>query len=176
MAHARGKAPLRTERLTLAPLCAEDERALHALLNAPGVRRYLLDDEQVSRAWVRQVIEHSDDAFRACGLGLYLARDDDDALVGLAGFRAFSDPPELQLLYALAPGREGQGYASEMARALVRLAFEERGIDEVHASTDAPNVRSVRLLERLGLELVRREPGPRYEQLHYSLRRPAGER
>lgn len=172
----RGAERLTTERLTLDPVTEADAPALQGLLNDPEVGRYLLDGERVSRAWVRQVIEDSDEAFRTRGLGLYLARDEQGGLVGLVGFRAFFDPPELQLLYALAPGRGGQGYATEMARRVVRFAFEERALDEVRASTDAPNVRSMHLLERLGMQVIGRGPGTRYEQVHYSLRRSREQR
>jgi [ribosomal protein S5]-alanine N-acetyltransferase len=168
------KAPIRTARLTLTPLAVTDAGVLLGLLRAPAVRRYLLDDEEVGPAFVRQVIEDSDAAFATGGAGLFLARDEAGATVGLAGFRSFFEPPELQLLYALHPSRQGQGYATEMGRALIDLAFDELGFAEVRASTDAPNQSSVRVLERLSMSLVRREPGPRHETLHYALQKPRG--
>ncbi len=167
-------ASLTTARLQLSALTSRDVEALYVLLNEPEVGRYLLDGETVGRPWIRQMIEDSDEAFRAHGVGLYLARDLAGALVGLGGFRAFSDPPELQLLYALHPSQQGQGYATEMARVLLALAFEQHGFPEVRASTDAPNVRSLRVLERLGFELCGREPGLQHEQRHFVLQKPRG--
>lgn len=163
-----------TERLTLSPVTTRDTAVLLALLNEPEVGRYLLDGEQVGRGWVQQVVEDSDESFRTRGAGLFLAHDNEGALVGLAGFRAFFDPPELQLLYALHPSQQGRGYATEMARVLVQHAFTELGFEEVRASTDAPNVRSIRVLERLGMELIGREPGPLHETLHFAVKKPRG--
>lgn len=169
------KLPLVTERLTLTPLSSAHEGQLLALLNLPEVGRFLLDGETVGRPWVRQMIEDSDEAFRTRGVGLFLARDDDEGLVGLAGFRAFEGSEELQLLYAVHPSRQREGYASEMTRALVALALEELGCEEVSASTDAANVGSLKVLENLGMELVRRETGAPHEQLHEQLHEPLHE-
>ncbi|WP_438028155.1 GNAT family N-acetyltransferase [Sorangium sp. So ce233] len=81
------------------------------------------------------------------------------------------DPPVLELLYALAPGFTGQGLATEMAAAVLDLAFEERGLALVRASTGAPNLASIRVLERLGMTPAGESPGPRWPQLHFQLSR-----
>jgi RimJ/RimL family protein N-acetyltransferase len=44
----------------------------------------------------------------------------------------------------------GQGYATEIGRAGVAFAFEELGADEVISYTEARNVRSRAVMERLG--------------------------
>lgn len=161
--------PLATARLVLTPVTTADAARLQRLLNEPEVGRYLLDGERVGRAFVHQAIEDSDEAFARHGVGLYLA-EAEGALVGLVGFRHFFDPPELQLLYALHPSHQGHGYATEMARAVVEHAFAN-GLAEVRASTAAPNLRSVRVLERLGMEPMGKSAGPRHEQLHFVMRR-----
>jgi ribosomal-protein-alanine N-acetyltransferase len=72
--------------------------------------------------------------------------------VGFVGFRPFFDPPELQLIYALAPLHWGRGLATEAARAAVDFAFTELALSEVGAATDTPNEASIALLTRLGME------------------------
>jgi ribosomal-protein-alanine N-acetyltransferase len=49
---------------------------------------------------------------------------EEDTLIGFCGFWFFYDPPELQLLYGIAPDRWGKGLAAEIARAMIRYGFE----------------------------------------------------
>ena len=53
----------------------------------------------------------------------------------------------------------GRGYAIEAARALLRHAFEDLGLEQVWAFVDEDNAASQRIAERLGMEHVRSEPG-----------------
>src|SRR5215469_1204479 len=57
--------------------------------------------------------------------------------------------------YRLRRSAWGRGYATEGARALVRKAFTDLGIDEVIATTMAVNVGSRRVMEKAGLRYVR---------------------
>ena len=56
-----------------------------------------------------------------------------------------------ELGYAMARDVEGEGYATEAARAMLELAFGEFGLHRVVARLDARNVASARLLRRLGM-------------------------
>ena len=47
--------------------------------------------------------------------------------------------------------RQGQGYATEAARALLALAFESYGLHRVFGRLEARNVASARVLERIGM-------------------------
>lgn len=62
--------------------------------------------------------------------------------------------------------------ATELARALVDLAFTAYGFSEVRASTDEPNRASVRVLERVGMTLIDTGPGEHWPQLHFAVRAP----
>ena len=57
--------------------------------------------------------------------------------------------------YRLRRGAWGQGYATEGARALVRLAFTGLGLREVVATTMAVNTGSRRVMEKAGLRYAR---------------------
>ena len=57
--------------------------------------------------------------------------------------------------YRLRRSAWGQGYATEGARALVRQAFTELGVDEVVATTMAVNAASRRVMEKAGLRYAR---------------------
>ena len=49
------------------------------------------------------------------------------------------------------PRHAGRGYATEAARAVLRMAFEHYGLRRVVANLDARNDRSAALCERLGM-------------------------
>ncbi len=107
--------------------------------------------------WFDALVPASDDCFRAAAVGLWAARSlRGTQVVGLVGFRDFPDAP-LELLYALDPGLWGKGLATEMAAAVIDRAFET-GLEQVKASLDAPNLDSVRVLDRLGFRFVERVP------------------
>jgi RimJ/RimL family protein N-acetyltransferase len=64
-------------------------------------------------------------------------------------------PGEVELGYRLRRAAWGQGYATEVSRALVRLAFTRLGAQRVVASTDAVHTACRRVLEKVGLWLAR---------------------
>jgi ribosomal-protein-alanine N-acetyltransferase len=145
-----------TARTVLRPFDEADEDELLALFREPAVRRYLLDDEQVSAEWVRSEIASSRTRFDAAGPGLWAIRTaGHPAIIGFVGFREFGDPPQLQLLYGLLPLYWGRGLATEAARAVCDHARRELGHAEIRASTDVANQASARVLLRLGMRQVR---------------------
>ena len=160
---------LATERLALTPLAGSDVDALLTVFREPAVRRYLLDDALVDRDWVLAEVETSAARFATGGLGLWIARDRVAGdVIGFAGFRPFYDPPIEQLVYGVATAATGRGLATEMARAVIELAFRDPARAVIRASTDEPNQASVRVLERLGFTELGRTPGERWIQLHFS--------
>jgi ribosomal-protein-alanine N-acetyltransferase len=159
-----------TARLVLEPFADAHVDALLELFRDPHVRRYLLDDRLVDRAWVEAEVQASRERFAVRSIGLFAAQLGQE-LLGFVGFRPFYQPPVLQLVYGVAPSHLGRGLAVEMARRIIELAFAEHGFTEVRASTDEPNQASIRVLERLGMELVATEPGEPWPQLHFAVAR-----
>ncbi len=99
--------------------------------------------------------------------------------LGWFHFRPSSNthPDEVELGYRLGRDGWGQGYATEVSRALVRKGFTELGVQRVVASTDAAHTASRRVMEKAGLTLARtfRSPwpelpnGPDQEAVEYAL-------
>jgi RimJ/RimL family protein N-acetyltransferase len=149
---------LRTARLQLRPMVPSDQDALHALWTAPGVRRFLWDDEIISPAKTAEVIATSEALFQERGYGLWAVRPHGGVeLAGFAGIWPFREPPEYELLYGLAEPEWGRGYAVEAAEAVLSYCFGPLNMASVRASTDAANTASVRVLEKLGFTSTRRE-------------------
>lgn len=144
---------LTTPRLVLRPVSTMDAGPLRRLCNEPAVRRYLWDDEPVSRTTIRGLVVQSARMFAEEGVGLFGVRfHDDERLLGLCGFARLGGMDEPELCYGLTPGAWGRGLATEAARACLRHAFEEAGFERVIAGADPPNVASLRVIEKLGMK------------------------
>ena len=149
---------LTTERLVLRPLAAGDADALHALWTDEPVRRFLWDGRAIPFEETRAVVEESERLFRERRLGLWGIRErDDEGLLAVAGYWYFRTPPSLELLFAVAAPHWGRGIATEASRRVLDHGFRALGFEVVAASTEVANAASVRVLEKLGMRLRRRE-------------------
>ena len=69
---------------------------------------------------------------------------------------ALTDPMDIELGYRLRKAVWGQGYATEVAKALIQKGFFELGTQRVIAPVLAANLASIRVLEKAGLSLQTR--------------------
>jgi [ribosomal protein S5]-alanine N-acetyltransferase len=163
-------ATLHTARLTLRPWTLDDIDELHALWTRPEVRRYLWDDQTITReraeATVRDFMAPQDER-----LGGWLVRDRSSA--ALVGFAALirREPGDPELMYGLAPEWWGRGLATEAAQAVLAYAFSGLDCPRVTAATDVPNVASTRVMERLGMRFTHRGTLNGLDTVFYELRR-----
>ncbi|MGH9900270.1 MAG: GNAT family N-acetyltransferase [Pyrinomonadaceae bacterium] len=163
---------IETERLCLRPFTPEDVDAVHRLWTDKDVRRYIWDDEAIPRERAAAVIDESRRLFESEGFGLWAASPRaEDALIGFCGYWYFHEPPELQLLYGLAPASWGRGLAAEAARAMIRFGFEELSLDRVVASADAPNEASFRVMEKAGMTFEKRVLMNDRDTVYYAITR-----
>jgi RimJ/RimL family protein N-acetyltransferase len=163
---------LTTDRLHLHPLAVANAAALHALWTDVNVRRFLWDGQIIPREQTSDIIDTSAQLYRERGLGLWAAHPREcDELIGIGGFWFFRDPPDLELLYAVAADQWNRGYATEIARAVVAYGLEHLCMTEIRASTDAANVASVRVLEKAGFQFERRAVTGGLNTVYYRLSR-----
>jgi [ribosomal protein S5]-alanine N-acetyltransferase len=81
-----------------------------------------------------------------------LADDVGDILVASGGFKGPPQDGTVEIGYSVLPRFQGQGYATEMVRALIDWAFTQPDVARIVAETTEDNVASVRLLRRLGFQ------------------------
>ena len=82
--------------------------------------------------------------------------------------------PEVGLFWALSPVAQGQGYASEAARAFTRDLFQTRRLARIIATTDHDNPRSIAVMRRIGMRIETNPyPVPVYLQVVGILDAPA---
>lgn len=164
---------LTTARLRFQPFTEDDVDALHQLWTDPDVRRYLWDDQVISRETAKEIVHASLSSFQEQNFGFWTLRflEDVATIIGFCGLRFFDDPPEIEILYGVAPAYWGKDLATEAAKAVLRYGFEELRLEKIWGGTDAPNVASIRVLEKLGMTYEKTTSMPLGEGPYYSLQR-----
>ena len=148
--------PITTERLVLRSFLPRDVDDVLAYRSQPDVVRYI-PGEPRDREQVSDLVAHSTTAgliddkrthlTLAVDLGGRVIGDVMLALNGLDG----SDGKQVELGWVFTPDLQGQGYATEAARALAEVAFTELGAQRVWAQLEPENTGSSRICERLGM-------------------------
>lgn len=84
--------------------------------------------------------------------GLWSIGDKNEpGMYGVGGYWYFREPPQRELLLALAAEHWHQGFATEAGTALIGYGFTAARWPEVRGSCDAANEASRRLMVRLGM-------------------------
>lgn len=81
---------------------------------------------------------------------LGIAERDADRLIGDIGIFVAADGLTGEIGFTLSPAAQGRGVATAAVRHALRLLFAVTRVTQVLGVTDSRNVRSVRLLERVG--------------------------
>ena len=84
--------------------------------------------------------------------------------IGDLCFKGVSAEGSTEIGYGILPEFWGRGYATEAVDAVVRWALDQPGIKSVEAETDAENIASQRVLEKIGFKATGQmgEEGPRF--------------
>ena len=164
-----------TRRLRLRPVDSTDVDALVFLDSDPEVMRFVSDGRPTPRAEISDWVIPRARAELSTGRGgMWIAIDQRyQAFLGWVLLRAprHSQRSEMELSYRLRRDTWGRGLATEAARAVVGLAFDELHTERVFASTTLRNSSSRRVMEKLGMRVsgVRAggdHLGRRYEHAH----------
>jgi RimJ/RimL family protein N-acetyltransferase len=82
-------------------------------------------------------------------------RQDDGQVVGSVAFGGMPEVDGSVLIgYAMYPGYEGQGYATEAVRAMIAWAFAQAGVRAVRALAPVWNTPAVHVAEKVGMRPV----------------------
>ena len=106
-----------------------------------------------TRAYLDRRLRHWHDH----GYGIWTFRDPAGSFVGRCGIHRWrlDDVDEVELGYVVRSGLWSQGYATEMGAAVVAHAFSALGLRSLVGFTRPDNVRSRRVLEKLGFAFER---------------------
>lgn len=100
------------------------------------------------------------DEFDTYGYGLYaVERKDNHQFIGFTGFHRFTFDadfaPGVEISWRLKPDAWGNGFATEAAMACLKYAESILKFKEIYSFTALPNKRSERVMQKIGLELVK---------------------
>jgi RimJ/RimL family protein N-acetyltransferase len=147
--------PIETERLRIRAYTADDLDAVLGMFGREDVSRYLnwepMDGERATALLGRRIGQASMEKAGE-GLGLALEERASGRFVGEVILRWLSEESRQgEIGWSLHPDAQGKGYATEAARELLRLGFEELGLHRIIAECDPRNEASIRVMERLGM-------------------------
>ena len=139
---------IRTERLLLRQWREEDREPFAALNADPVVMEHFPStmSREESDAFVDFNIRTIDE--RDWGLW---AVDAHGTFIGFVGLNEPNFMPGVEVGWRLAHDAWGHGYATEAAQASIAFARDELGLDEVISFTATTNLRSRRVMERIGM-------------------------
>lgn len=146
---------LDTKRLILRQFSVDDAPFIYDLFNDPDWIRFIGDRNIHTVDDARTFIEKRlIPTYEKFGFGFYLtAIKETGEPIGMCGLvkRDFLD--DVDIGYAFLPHARGKGFAFEAAEATMRYGMDTLDIPRIVAITDVENVRSTRLLQKLGLHL-----------------------
>ena len=158
---------LESERLVLRQFTAQDADLLIELDSDPAVMRFLtggqpsMSDDEVRDEVIPSLLAAYD---RWNGrFGLFAAYEKETgAFVGWFCLRPERSGPldQVELGYRLRRAAWGRGYATEGSTALVDKGFSELGVSTVWGETMALNLSSQRVMEKVGMSVVKSVPTP----------------
>jgi RimJ/RimL family protein N-acetyltransferase len=154
-----GSEPIVTDRLRLRRSSPEDADEISVYRSDPDVHRWQgwgRTDPEAIRAEIHEMAGREPGA-PGGWVQLSVEERETGRLVGDVGLSpAEGEPGVIKVGYTIAPAFQGRGYATEAIAALVTYAFDRLGADVVRAYASADNVPSIRVAEKVGMELVER--------------------
>jgi RimJ/RimL family protein N-acetyltransferase len=147
--------PLDTERLVLRPYEERDFDALYAMQSDAEAARWLYNEPR-DLAEVRDLLGRkiAGSEWREEGdwlSGAVVLRESGDVVGDLSLHWVSKEHRTGEIGFMFDPARQRHGYATEAARAVLRLAFEDFALHRVIGRAEPRNVASTRVLEKLGM-------------------------
>ncbi|MRI34892.1 GNAT family N-acetyltransferase [Endozoicomonas sp. OPT23] len=142
---------IQTERLTLRGWRNSDSEALYRLNSDPEFVRYLGDGKPLSRddSWRILAVLAGHWALKGFGLWAVELTETKEA-IGRVGLWEPHGWPAIELGWGISPEHWGKGYATETARASLKWAFDDLGLESVISIIHPDNHASKSVALRIG--------------------------
>lgn len=144
---------LQSERLLIRDWTLEDVPAAFEVYGDPEVMRYVgsgVADESLEKTRMgirRTIARDKDKPLGFWAVELLESRE----VIGGALLKHLPDRSDVEVGYHLGRKWWGQGYATEIATALLRYGFEQLGLEKIVGVTYPENVASQNVLQKAGL-------------------------
>src|SRR5262245_15745486 len=143
---------LRTERLLLRQRSLGDVAAIVRMNSDPEVMRFIGDGRMPTPAELEKRTRERVDTDFGVGLGYWsvFLRDRPDDYLGYVVLSPVPESADIALSYGIRRDAWGKGFATEASRAGLDFGFRVHGLAEIVALTYPDNLRSQRVIARLG--------------------------
>lgn len=162
MTSTTGPEVVRTARAVLRRPVEDDLEPVYAIYGDPATWAHL-PSGRGDRSMTAEMLTMMIAGWDRFGLDTWVVEDLGGRVVGIAGTRRVEDRALRNLGYRLAPAVWGSGLATEVAQAALDAAHEHDAGTPVTARVLTNNPASIRVLGKVGLELV--HEGPRDDGL-----------
>lgn len=144
---------LKTERLTLRQFTLRDAEFVIELVNEPSFIQNIGDRGVRTLSDAEKYLKNGPiSSYARNGFGLLtVILNDLDLPIGMCGLIKRDALEDVDIGYAFLPKFWSKGYAMESAQAVMKHAKEAVGLQRVVAIVDPANVRSIHLLEKIGM-------------------------
>jgi ribosomal-protein-alanine N-acetyltransferase len=146
---------LESKRLLLREISWDDLENIHRLHSFPevdefntlGIPRNIEETKEI----IRPMIEGQSLRPQKSYTWIISIKDSND-FIGIAGMNLSCDKFKLgEIYYKLLPSHWGNGFATEVAKTLIKSGFEIFHLHKVEAGVSTENIRSIRILEKSGM-------------------------
>lgn len=148
---------LETERLFLRGFNVGDAEFILTLLNEPSFLRFIGDKKVRSLQDAEKYILNGPVAsYERNGFGLCLVElKETHTPIGMCGLLKREELPDPDIGFAFLPDFWNKGFAYEAAAAVMKDARERLNLERILAITNQDNEASIKLLQKLGLQIER---------------------
>ncbi len=142
---------METIRCSLTQVKQSDYKDIKELFQNKKVREYLggiRTEISIEETFIEMLNSVDDSKY-------WIIRDrESNGFMGLVSLDPHHNGEDVEVSYQLLPKWWGKGYATEVINRVIKFAFEVLDINKIVAETQTANIRSKKLLERVGMELV----------------------
>lgn len=149
---------LETERLRLRYFTLDDTEFIIQLLNSPGWLKFIGDrNVRTAEEATAYLLNGPMKSYEVNGYGLCMVETKaDNKPIGMCGIINRANLEGQDIGFAFLPEYIGMGYGYEIASATLEYAMNELKLPQVFAITLPTNPRSIKLLEKIGLQFKKK--------------------
>ncbi len=159
---------METKRCLIKPISLDDKADLLRLCDDPNVWRYL--GGYATAQHNKKNIEYIG---KMATPDRWVVRDKiDNFFLGEMSLTPHHDGEDIEISYLFLSEHWGRGYASEAAKEIVQVAFNEKKLDRLVAETQSVNLASCKVLEKLGFYQMKKLTRFNAEQILWAMDNP----
>ena len=148
-----------TERLVIRPFTEDDCEAMLEIQSNPEMTKYTPDEPWKSiedaQKFVKMVLWLYDLENNIFSHFFAIVKKESNKLIGYCGIGGIEyDRTQNEVFYGIHQGYWGNGYATEVGRAMLKYGFVTLGLDRIIGAVHTENAGSINVLEKIGLSRV----------------------